>query len=204
MSVELKHTNVKTNGVTLHVVQAGREDAPLMILLHGFPEFWYGWKQQIDPLVALGYRVWVPDQRGYNLSDKPKGIRAYNLDETSADVIGLIDAAGCEKVMGMIGARRSPGGWRTNIPNGWKRLSFSTCRITRFSPKRCGQAANNAVRAGIWCSSKSAGCQKSSSGWTAGALSPAKRCFPAAPVHSATPTWRSIVRRGRSPARSLA
>jgi pimeloyl-ACP methyl ester carboxylesterase len=99
MSVELKHTNVKTNGVTLHVVQAGREDAPLMILLHGFPEFWYGWKQQIDPLVALGYRVWVPDQRGYNLSDKPKGIRAYNLDETSADVIGLIDAAGCEKVI---------------------------------------------------------------------------------------------------------
>jgi epoxide hydrolase 4 len=93
------HTTLKTNGINLHVVQAGPQHGPLVILLHGFPEFWYGWCQQIDYLVAQGYRVWVPDQRGYNLSDKPQTIAAYNLDELSADVIGLIDAAGQETTL---------------------------------------------------------------------------------------------------------
>ncbi len=88
------HAFIKTNGVQLHVVQAGPSDGPLVILLHGFPEFWYGWRRQIDALAEQGFRVWVPDQRGYNLSDKPKGIAAYNLDNLSADVIGLIEAAG--------------------------------------------------------------------------------------------------------------
>ena len=93
------HATIKTNGINLHVVQAGPQGGPLVILLHGFPEFWYGWRKQIDYLVAQGFRVWAPDQRGYNLSDKPKGIAAYNLDELSADVVGLIDAAGQEKCL---------------------------------------------------------------------------------------------------------
>ena len=98
------HTYIETNKqsgnpVTLHVVQAGPEDGPLIILLHGFPEFWYGWKHQIQPLADAGFRVWVPDQRGYNLSDKPTGIDAYRLDTLVADVIGLIDAAGQQKAV---------------------------------------------------------------------------------------------------------
>ncbi|MBA3868383.1 MAG: alpha/beta hydrolase [Anaerolineae bacterium] len=93
------HALIKTNGISLHVVQAGPEDGPLVILLHGFPDFWYGWRKQIDFLAEQGYRVWAPDQRGYNISEKPNGIAAYNLDELSADVIGLIDAAGCETSM---------------------------------------------------------------------------------------------------------
>ncbi|MBZ0298971.1 MAG: alpha/beta hydrolase [Anaerolineae bacterium] len=92
------HLTIETNGIHLHVVQAGPEDGPLVILLHGFPEFWYGWKAQIDALAEQGFRVWAPDQRGYNLSDKPQGIAAYVLDTLAADVIGLIDAAGAEQV----------------------------------------------------------------------------------------------------------
>jgi pimeloyl-ACP methyl ester carboxylesterase len=69
------------------------------VLLHGFPEFWYGWKAQIDTLADAGYRVWVPDQRGYNLSAKPAGIDAYQLDTLVADVLGLIDAAGAQKAI---------------------------------------------------------------------------------------------------------
>ena len=65
---------IQTNGIRLHVVQHGPIDGPLVILLHGFPEFWYGWRKQIPALAAVGYRVWAPDQRGYNLSDKPTGI----------------------------------------------------------------------------------------------------------------------------------
>ncbi len=92
------HTFIKTNGIKVHVVQAGPEDGKLVILLHGFPEFWYGWRKQIDFLAEKGFRVWAVDQRGYNTSDKPKGMAAYNLDLLSADVVGLIDAAGKDKV----------------------------------------------------------------------------------------------------------
>jgi pimeloyl-ACP methyl ester carboxylesterase len=91
------HQYIETNGVTLHVVTDGDMTAPLIILLHGFPEAWFGWEMQIPALVAAGFRVWVPDQRGYNLSAKPKGIKAYTHDELARDVIGLIDAAGVEK-----------------------------------------------------------------------------------------------------------
>jgi epoxide hydrolase 4 len=93
----LEHVNLPTNGIRLHVVQSGSRYGSLVILLHGFPEFWYGWRRQIQPLAGAGMRVWVPDQRGYNLSDKPHGSCAYCLDELAKDVIGLIDSAGVEK-----------------------------------------------------------------------------------------------------------
>ncbi len=89
---------IETNGICLHVLQDGPEEGPLVILLHGFPEYSYCWKHQIPYLAAAGYRVWTPDQRGYNISDKPDGIASYSLDELAADVIGLIDAAGQEKI----------------------------------------------------------------------------------------------------------
>lgn len=97
MPFVVEHHTVATNGIHLHVVQAGPAEGPLVILLHGFPEFWYGWHQYIHPLAEAGFRVWVPDQRGYNLSDKPQGIAAYAIDELAADVVGLIDAAERDK-----------------------------------------------------------------------------------------------------------
>jgi pimeloyl-ACP methyl ester carboxylesterase len=93
----LEHIFLPTNGVRLHVVQSGSRYGPLVILLHGFPEFWYGWRQQVQPLADAGLRVWLPDQRGYNLSDKPRGIAAYRLDELAKDIVGLIDAAGVDQ-----------------------------------------------------------------------------------------------------------
>ncbi|MBC7570950.1 MAG: alpha/beta hydrolase [Spirosoma sp.] len=104
MAYQLEHHTVPTgvyNGkpVKLHVVQAGPADGPLLILLHGFPEFWYSWKAQIIPLAERGFRVWVPDQRGYNQSDKPAGVAAYAIDELAADVVALIDAAGRQKAV---------------------------------------------------------------------------------------------------------
>lgn len=99
MAYQLEHHRVSANGINLHVVQAGPTDGPLLILLHGFPEYWYGWRHQILPLAERGFRVWAPDQRGYNLSDKPAGISVYTIDTLAADVIGLIDAAGREKAI---------------------------------------------------------------------------------------------------------
>ena len=87
-NIEFKY--IKTNGITLHTAVAGPEDGELVILLHGFPDFWYGFRKQLDALAAAGYRVVVPDQRGYNQSDKPKGRKAYVIDELTKDIIGLI------------------------------------------------------------------------------------------------------------------
>ena len=86
------HDTVETNGVRLHAVTAGPEDGPLVVLLHGFPEFWYSWRHQIPALAEAGYRVVAPDMRGYNHSEKPDGVGAYHIDELVGDVAGLVDA----------------------------------------------------------------------------------------------------------------
>jgi pimeloyl-ACP methyl ester carboxylesterase len=96
MPILLREEFVSTNRIKLHVMQAGPEEGPLVILLHGFPEFWFGWREQIQPLAEAGYRVWVPDQRGYNLSDKPEGVSAYHIDTLARDIVGLIEATGQE------------------------------------------------------------------------------------------------------------
>jgi epoxide hydrolase 4 len=97
MHASVEHHQILTNGIRLHIVQTGPASGSLVLLLHGFPEFWYGWRHQLPSLAAAGYRVWAPDQRGYNISDKPQGIAAYRLEVLAADVIGLLDAAGQER-----------------------------------------------------------------------------------------------------------
>jgi len=96
--MELEHSYIKTNGIRLHVVQAGPKSGTPVILLHGFPEFWYGWRKQIPALVEAGCRVIAPDQRGYNLSDKPEGIQSYDIYTLVDDILGLINALEYEKV----------------------------------------------------------------------------------------------------------
>ena len=71
----LREGYARVGDVDLHYVEAG--DGPLVLLLHGFPEFWYGWREQIAPLVKAGFRVVAPDLRGYNLSSKPNGFTDY-------------------------------------------------------------------------------------------------------------------------------
>lgn len=87
-----------TNKVRLHVVFSGPQDGEPVILLHGFPEFWYGWRHQIGPLSSAGFRVIVPDQRGYNMSEKPMSVKQYHIDQLASDIIGLIDYLGYEQV----------------------------------------------------------------------------------------------------------
>ncbi len=91
---ELTHDDAVVNGVRLHYVESG--NGPLVLLLHGFPEFWYSWREQIPALAAAGYHVVAPDMRGYNASEKPHGVDAYRTDELVADVTGLIDHFGEE------------------------------------------------------------------------------------------------------------
>lgn len=90
------HRRLRANGIELHCAEAGDADAPLLILLHGFPEFWFAWRDYLPALAASGFHVVAPDQRGYGLSDKPRGIDAYGLDTLADDIADLATALGHE------------------------------------------------------------------------------------------------------------
>ena len=90
-----RHRYADLGDLRLHFVEAG--EGPLVVLLHGFPEFWYSWRYQLPALAAAGYRVVAPDMRGCNLSDKPAGVDAYRLSALTGDVARLIAACGAER-----------------------------------------------------------------------------------------------------------
>lgn len=95
MQTNYEETFVPTNGIKLHTITAGTQAGPVVILLHGFPSFWQSWRYQIPALAAAGYRVIVPDQRGYNLSDKDG---PYDIETLVEDVVGLIHWSGAAQV----------------------------------------------------------------------------------------------------------
>jgi pimeloyl-ACP methyl ester carboxylesterase len=89
------HRYVDLDHVRLHYVELG--SGPLVVLLHGFPEFWYSWRYQIPVLASAGFRVVVPDMRGYNVSAKPAGVAAYRGEQLTADIANLIRSLGAER-----------------------------------------------------------------------------------------------------------
>lgn len=99
MNEHWRHEYVETNGIRMHYVTQG--EGPLVVLLHGFPEFWYSWRHQI-PVLAECYRVVAPDLRGYNETEKPDGVEHYQLSLLVADIAGLIEALG-EKRAAVVG-----------------------------------------------------------------------------------------------------
>lgn len=110
IGVELESQMVDVGGIELHVVFAGPKDGEPVILIHGFPEFWYMWRHHIAALSKAGYRVAAPDMRGYNRSDKPAGRSAYDFSDYARDIIGLMDVQGWDSanIVGHdIGARVS-------------------------------------------------------------------------------------------------
>ncbi|MHA1298592.1 MAG: alpha/beta fold hydrolase [Candidatus Helarchaeota archaeon] len=85
---EWKHEYIKTNNIRMHYVTFGQ--GKLLILLHGFPEFWYSWRFQINELGKY-FRVVAPDLRGYNKTDKPKGVENYKINILIQDILGLVE-----------------------------------------------------------------------------------------------------------------
>jgi pimeloyl-ACP methyl ester carboxylesterase len=94
---ELREGYAEVGDVRLHYVETG--EGPLIVLLHGFPEFWYAWRQQIQPLAAAGFRVVAADTRGYNLSSRPTDVAAYAVDTLADDIRGLIRELGAESAL---------------------------------------------------------------------------------------------------------
>lgn len=98
LSIPHEERLIEVNGVHLHVILAGPESGEPVVLLHGFPEFWYGWHNQIPYLAERGFRVIVPDQRGYNLSDKPDGVENYRISTLATDIKALAESLGYHQI----------------------------------------------------------------------------------------------------------
>ncbi len=123
--IPLEHHRIDTGAVILHTVQAGPADGPPVLLLHGFPEFWYGWRHQIPALARAGFRVIAPDQRGYNSSDKPGAVRDYHIDLLVGDALGLLDALGHER------ARIVGHDWGAAVA--WRLAATAPARVERLA-----------------------------------------------------------------------
>ncbi|MEC8437548.1 MAG: alpha/beta fold hydrolase, partial [Pseudomonadota bacterium] len=91
---QITNRRIASNGIELNIAEQGKDDAPLIVMLHGFPESWFSWRHQFAPLAAAGYHVVAPDMRGYGESDKPSAITAYNQVEIVNDIKGLVDTLG--------------------------------------------------------------------------------------------------------------
>jgi pimeloyl-ACP methyl ester carboxylesterase len=97
MTTEVTHRTVATNGIRMHVAEAGT--GPLVLLCHGFPESWYSWRHQLAALAAAGFHAVAPDMRGYGQSDRPAAIDQYTLFHLLGDMAGLLDALGADEAV---------------------------------------------------------------------------------------------------------
>ena len=95
--MEITHRFVATNGIKMHVAMAG--EGPLVLLCHGFPEFWYSWRHQLKALASAGYCAVAPDMRGYGQTDKPEAIDQYTLLHLTGDMVGLVEALGIKEAV---------------------------------------------------------------------------------------------------------
>ena len=92
---------IETNGIRMRIAEMG-DRGPMVVFAHGFPELWYSWRHQMPSLAAAGFRVVVPEMRGYGRTDAPAPVEAYDIKQLSADMVGILDALG-EKTATIVG-----------------------------------------------------------------------------------------------------
>jgi pimeloyl-ACP methyl ester carboxylesterase len=97
MTAEVTHRTVETNGIRMHLAEAGA--GPLVVLCHGFPESWYSWRHQLAAFAEAGFRAVAPDMRGYGGTDRPEAIDQYTLLHMIGDMVGLLDALGADQAV---------------------------------------------------------------------------------------------------------
>ena len=110
---EITHRTVETNGVRIHLAEAGQ--GPLVLMCHGFPESWYSWRHQLKALADAGFRAVAPDMRGYGETDRPEEIEKYTLFHLVGDMVGVLDALGEEKAVIVGHDWGAPVAWRAAL-----------------------------------------------------------------------------------------
>jgi pimeloyl-ACP methyl ester carboxylesterase len=113
VAVPIAHREVSVNGIRLHIAEAGA--GPLVLLLHGWPESWYSWRHQFEPLAGAGFHVVAPDQRGFGASDCPERIDRYSILDMVGDAVGLIAAMDAESAVVVGHDWGAPVAWHTAL-----------------------------------------------------------------------------------------
>jgi pimeloyl-ACP methyl ester carboxylesterase len=111
----IRHRFVDAHGLRMHVAEAGPDDGPVVLLLHGFPECWYSWRHQLGALASAGFHAVAPDQRGYARTDAPAAIEDYTILHLVGDVVGLLDALGAERAIVVGHDWGAPVAWHTAL-----------------------------------------------------------------------------------------
>lgn len=158
LPADLEHHDTHGLRPRLHYVATGA-GAPVL-LLHGFPDFWFGWRHQLGPLAA-GYRVVAPDQRGYNRSDKPRAVGAYCLDALADDVLRLADAVAPGQPITLVGhdwGAVVAGGSPYTTPSDCRAWSSSMSRTPRCCARTCAGTWPRCGAVGMPRSSRFRGC----------------------------------------------
>ncbi|KAL3538204.1 hypothetical protein ACH5RR_001570 [Cinchona calisaya] len=93
----IEHKMENINGINMHVAEKGKE-GPVVLFLHGFPDLWYSWRQQITAFATLGYRAIAPDLRGYGDTDAPTAVTSYTCLQIVGDLVALIESLGVSEV----------------------------------------------------------------------------------------------------------
>jgi len=94
---DVTHRTVESNGIRMHVAEAG--EGPAVLMCHGFPESWYSWRHQLAALAEAGFHAIAPDMRGYGQTEAPAAIDQYTLLHLVGDMVGLLDALGIERAV---------------------------------------------------------------------------------------------------------
>jgi pimeloyl-ACP methyl ester carboxylesterase len=94
---EIRHRNIQTNGIQMHIAEAG--EGPVVLLCHGFPELWYSWRHQLPALAAAGFHAVAPDMRGYGRTDAPPNVESYTILHLVGDMVGVLDALGAKNAV---------------------------------------------------------------------------------------------------------
>ena len=87
---------IETNGINMRIAEAGGDEGELVLLVHGWPESWYSYRHQIPALVEAGYRVVVPEMRGYGKTESPEDVDSFDIVNLAKDMVGVLDAVGVE------------------------------------------------------------------------------------------------------------
>ena len=142
-----RHRFVAANGARFHVVEAlPGADGPLVLLLHGFPQFWWSWRDQLPALAAAGYRAVALDLRGYGGSDKPP--RGYDTPTLAADVAGVVRALGAG---GAVIAGQDWGGWLAwSMPSLQPRVTRAVAALSAAHPLAARAALGDARQRRAW------------------------------------------------------
>jgi pimeloyl-ACP methyl ester carboxylesterase len=143
----MERTITTSNGLSIVVDDDGNRDGDVVLLLHGFPDTADLWRHQIEPLTASGYRVLVPDQRGYGRSSKPAEVSSYTISELVSDVIAILDACAVPRVH-LVGHD-----WGANVA--WATATFFPDRVASLAAFSVGHptafaAAGAAQQVKIW------------------------------------------------------